>query len=156
MTAVAVMADAMVNVMASGVVTATPKVALQGVATTGVKAAALALKAIRKQAVKADARAVVVAAVVVAAAVVAADVAKAKVKAKATASVLTPKASHTAQTSVCKLLAHKTLAATNSALNARPVASVPSAMTVVTEATAQRVTASAAKAPSAHRKYATT
>lgn len=96
MTAVAVMAHATVNGMASVVVTVTRKVVLQD--------AVRARKAIPKRAVKADARVDGVVVVAVAAVVVMADAAMAKVhhkvkaRAKATASVLTPKASHKPQT----------------------------------------------------------
>ena len=94
MTAVAAMAHATVSEMASVAVTATQKAVPQVGATTAMKVVAPARKAIPKLAVKADAAAVVD----VAAVVVAADVAKAKdhhkVKAKPTASVLTPKVSH--------------------------------------------------------------
>ena len=102
MTAAAVMAHATVNAMASVAATAMRKVAPQDVALTVVRAVAPAQKAIPKRVVKADAKVDVAAAVDVAAVVATVDAAKAKdqhkVKAKATESVLTLKASHRPRT----------------------------------------------------------
>lgn len=97
MTAVAVMAHATVNVMASVVATAMRKVAPQDVVITVARAVAPARKAIPKRAVKADAKVDVAAAVDVAAVV---DVAKAKVKVKTKviANASTPKANRKAWT----------------------------------------------------------